>query len=380
MNEPSRFLDHQMMAEALRLGATARFIAPPNPAVGCIIASGDRVLGRGATTATGGPHAEIVALADAEKHACDVRGATVYVTLEPCCHFGQTPPCVDALINAGVGRVVVATTDPDQRVSGRGCQLLREAGVSVDTGLMESAARDHHLHFLYRCKHQRPWVRLKIASSLDGRTALANGESVWITGPEARQDVQRLRAEADCVMTASGTVVTDNPSLDLRLTGEDLGLPAGVPVRQPLRAVLDSTCRTPADARLFECGGAIRLYICNGIKNNKYKELDGKVEVISVPPDNAGKPDLEYVLSDLAALPVNLVHVEAGAVLCGALLNAGLVDEIVVYLASHVMGNEARPQFVLPGITTMSDRLPLSLDDVRQVGQDLRLSYRLAVE
>ncbi len=374
MTESWSARDHELMAEALRLGAAARFTAPPNPAVGCVIASSERILGRGATRAAGGAHAEIVALDAAAEQQHMVRGSTVYVTLEPCAHVGRTPPCVDALISAGVKRVVVATLDPDDRVSGRGCQLLRDAGVKVETGLLENVAKNRHRYFMHRCRRKRPWVRLKIASSLDGRTALANGESVWITGPDARRDVQFLRAESDCVMTGSGTVLADNPSLDVRLTNDDLDLPAGEVVRQPIRAVLDSQCRTPVDAGLFQCGGMVYLFSCKN--NNNYNALSDKVKMISVKSDSNGKPDLGLVLDELGALPVNLVHVEAGPVLCGAMLEAGLVDEIVVYLASHVMGNEARPQFMLPGITTMDARLPLLLDDVRQVGEDLRLTYR----
>ena len=374
MTESWSLRDHELMAEALRLGATARFIAPPNPAVGCVIASSDRVLGRGATRPTGAAHAEITALADAADQQHDVRGATVYVTLEPCSHVGRTPPCTDALIKAGVSRVVVATQDPDPRVSGKGCQQLRAAGIQVETGLLENIATDRHRNFMFRCRNLRPWVRVKIASSLDGHTALASGESVWITGPAARRDVQFLRAEADCVMTGSGTVLCDDPSLDVRLTAKELQLPAGNVVRQPLRAILDSAARTPPDARLFQCGGELRIYTSQ--KNiNKYNKIRNTIKVIPISGDERGKPDLGLVLSDLGALPVNLVHVEAGPILCGALLKAGLVDEIVVYLASHIMGSEARPQFVLPGITNMDDRLALQLDDVRRVGDDLRLTY-----
>ncbi len=374
-------LDHDLMAMALRLGASARYTAPPNPAVGCVIARGTEILGRGATGLVGGPHAEIAALQDARQQGNSVKGASIYVTLEPCSHTGHTPPCTDALVAAGIARVVVAISDPDQRVNGAGCAQLRSAGVNVEEGLLAAEAEAAHRHFFFRTRNGRPWVRLKIASSLDGRTAMESGESIWITGEQARQDVQMLRAESDCVLSSSGTVLIDNPSLDVRLEPLQLGLEPGQSVRQPLRAIVDSRLRLSPRGRLFKCGGDIRIY-SNQVDSHKFNALEDKVNIISDIGDANEKRrtgiDLGAMLVDLAQLPVNLVHVEAGATLCGALLKARLVDEIVVYLAPLLMGSQARPQFHLPEISTMTARIPLELTDSRQVGGDMRLTYHPA--
>jgi len=376
MTETFSILQHRHMARALELGETARLIAPPNPAVGCVIALNDKILGEGATSAPGGAHAEIAALDDAKARNHSVSGATAYVTLEPCSHQGRTPPCTDSLIAAGITSVIVAVSDPDPRVNGDGIAKLRDAGISVQTGLLETEARDQHRNFFHRVASGRPRIRVKLASSVDGRTAMASGESKWITGTAAREDVQRLRAESDCILSGSGTVLADNPGLDVRLSAESLGLVEGEVVRQPLRVILDSQLRTPADARLFQCGGDLRIYSAVE-NNNNYNELGSKVNVISGFTCDSGGIDLVALFAELAAIPVNLVHVEAGPTLCGALLHARLVDEIVVYLAPHIMGSEARPQFELPGITTMSQRLELKLETVRQLGDDLCLSYQV---
>ena len=374
-------IDHNMMALALRVGATARFTAPPNPAVGCVIARDTELLAQGATGPVGGAHAEVAALHDAEQSGISVKGATAYVTLEPCAHTGHTPPCTEALVAAGIARVVVAIADPDQRVSGKGCEQLRSAGIKVEEGLLEADAEAAHRHYFFRTQNGRPWVRIKLASSLDGRTAMESGESIWISGEQARHDVQLLRAESDCVLSSSGTVLIDNPSLDVRLEAEQLGLDPEQSVRQPLRAIVDSSLRLSPRGRMFKCGGQIRIY-SNQIDSNKFNGLEDKVNIISKVSDG-DEPrrtgvDLGAMLADLGQLPVNLVHVEAGATLCGALLKAQLVDEIVVYLAPLLMGSQARPQFLLPEISTMTARIPLTLGDSRQVGDDLRLTYHPA--
>ena len=376
MTETFSLLQHRHMARALELGETARLIAPPNPAVGCVIALEEKILGEGATGPVGSAHAEIAALNNAAAAGHNLSGATAYVTLEPCSHQGRTPPCTDALIAAGISSVIVAVSDPDPRVNGSGLSRLQEAGISVQEGLLAAEATEQHRNFFHRVVTGRPRVRVKLASSVDGRTAMASGESKWITASAARDDVQLLRAESDCILTGSGTVLADDPGLDVRLTPESLGLAEGA-VRQPLRVILDSHLRTPADARLFECGGDLRIY-SNGKNTNKYNKIGDKIKVISDSKCDANGIDLEALLAELASLPVNLVHVEAGPTLCGALLQTRLVDEIVVYLAPHIMGSEARPQFELPGITTMSQRLELELEQVRQLGGDLRLSYRVA--
>jgi len=341
MTEAFSIVQHRHMARALELGATARLIAPPNPAVGCVIAKDEKVLGEGATGPVGSAHAEIAALNDANARGHRVDGATAYVTLEPCSHQGRTPPCTDALIAAGIGSVIVAVSDPDPRVNGSGLSLLRDAGITVLTGLLETEARDQHRNFFHRVATGRPRVRIKLASSLDGRTAMASGESKWITASAAREDVQLLRAESDCILTGSGTVLADDPGLDVRLAPEALGLAPGDAVRQPLRVILDSKLRTPQDANLFQCGGDLRIYSTND-NSLKFNNISDKINVVSGFKCDSGGIDLVALFADLAAIPVNLVHVEAGPTLCGALLKAQLVDEIVVYLAPHIMGSEAR--------------------------------------
>ena len=391
------------MRRAHELARQAQTIAPPNPAVGCVIVRDGRELGAGHTQRTGGPHAEIEALASARSAVAGaaaqrLEGATAYVTLEPCCHQGRTGPCTDALIAAGVTRVVIAATDADPRVAGQGIEHLRAAGIDVVNGVLPAPTRWLNRGFFCRLQQARPWVRVKLASSLDGRTAMATGESKWITGSAARQDVQLLRAQSDCILTGSGTVLHDDPSLDVRATATELGIEG--PVRQPVRAVVDSQLRTPIDARLFATGGPVRLYTRDaatteaaatrllqansaprgasrmgdhGLAADLYGD---RVQVFTNHANAEEGVDLDAVLRDLARIPVNLVHVEAGATLCGALLQAGLVDEIVMYLAPHLMGNQGRAQFVLPEIATMQDRIGLHLDTVEQVGDDVRLCLR----
>lgn len=363
--------DHRFMQRALVLAERARYIAPPNPAVGCVLIQGDNIIGEGWTQRVGGSHAEIKALENAAGQ--ELAGATAYVTLEPCCHTGRTGPCTDALIEAGVARVVVAMPDPDPRVDGSGLQQLSAAGIAVSSGLLSSEARVINKGFFHRLEHGRPRVTVKIASSLDGRTAMESGESVWITGEAARRDVQFMRARSDCILTGSGTVLHDDPTLDVRLSAEDLQQSG--PVRQPLRVLLDSTLRTPLDARLFATGGDIRIY-SNGINNNKYNGLNKPVKVISDYGVADRGVDLEALFADLARIPVNEVHVEAGATLCGALLSRRLVDEIVLYLAPHLMGNQGRAQFILPGLATMSDRIELQQLELDKVGEDIRIRCR----
>lgn len=387
--------DRAHMQRALQLASSARYVAPPNPAVGCVIVSADgHVIGEGSTDRVGGAHAEIAALRAVAGNGAATAGATAYVTLEPCCHHGRTPPCTDSLIAAGIDRVVVAVTDPDPRVNEGGIQTLRAAGIEVLSGSAEeqAAAIAANFAFFHRVRHKRPFVRIKLASSLDGRTAMQSGESVWITGEAARRDVQFLRAESDCVLSGSGTVLHDDPTLNVRLSAEELSLACGgagaagnspiVPhdsgaVRQPLRAIVDSRMRLGADARLFSTGGDVRIYT-DGIKSSKNNEIESisavKCEVIPVLGTGGSGIDLRLLMEDLALLPVNLVHVEAGATLCGALLSAGLADEIVLYLAPHLMGNQGKPQFVLPEIHNMSERIPLALKGIHQIGEDVRLT------
>ncbi|MEL7448790.1 MAG: bifunctional diaminohydroxyphosphoribosylaminopyrimidine deaminase/5-amino-6-(5-phosphoribosylamino)uracil reductase RibD [Pseudomonadota bacterium] len=349
--------DHRFMARALRLAGKAEGSAHPNPRVGCVIVADDVIVGEGWHEEAGGPHAEVHALRAAGEKA---RGARCYVTLEPCSHHGRTPPCANALLSAGLAEVVVAMTDPDPRVSGTGIERLREAGVRVRTGLMADAAAALNRGFVSRNTRGRPWVTAKLAASLDGRTALANGVSQWITGPEARADVHRLRARADAVLTGIGTVLADDPSLTAR---------PDVPVkRQPLRVVLDSHLRTPATARLLGLpGDTLILTTTDGVREG------ARVEHIDAAD---GRLDLAAVMARLANWPVNEVWVEAGATLSGALLQAGLVDEWILYLAPHILGDGARGLMALPVFTEMAQRQEFLISDVRQTGDDLRLTLR----
>ena len=387
--------DRAHMQRALQLASMARFVAPPNPAVGCVIVSTDgKVIGEGSTDRVGGAHAEVAALRAVADKGHASAGATAYVTLEPCCHHGRTPPCTDSLIKAGIARVVIAVTDPDPRVNEGGSQRLQAAGIRVDSGTAEeeAAAIATNYAFFHRIRHKRPFIRIKLASSIDGRTAMQSGESEWITGEAARRDVQFLRAESDCVLSGSGTVLHDDPTLNVRLSAEDIHAvcnskqtvacaalpePDSRPVRQPLRAIVDSQMRMRADARLFTTGGDVRIYT-DGIKTSKNKELESisvvNCEIVPVLGTGGSGIDLRLLMEDLAQLPVNLVHVEAGATLCGALLSAGLADEIVLYLAPHLMGNQGKPQFVLPEIHNMSERIPLVVKGIEQVGEDVRIT------
>jgi len=349
--------DHTHMARALQLAARGLYTTHPNPRVGCVIVKDGRVVGEGWHERAGTPHAEIHALKAAGETA---RGATVYVTLEPCSHHGRTPPCAEALIQAGVARVVAAMTDPNPLVAGGGISMLTLAGIEAEVGLMEAAARALNPGFVSRMTRQRPWVRLKTASTLDGKTALANGQSQWITGEAARADVQKLRARACAILTGSGTVLADNPRMNVR--DFDIG-------RQPLRVVVDSGLRTPANAAILPA-----LVACHRAEPAVRAALEqAGAEVIELP-DPGDRVDLAALLTLLAQRGVNEVHVEAGAALNGALLAAGLVDEWVAYVAPMAVGDAARGLFTQPPLATLADAARFKLADVRQIGGDLRLT------
>jgi diaminohydroxyphosphoribosylaminopyrimidine deaminase / 5-amino-6-(5-phosphoribosylamino)uracil reductase len=357
-------VDARHMARALKLAARGLHTTDPNPRVGCVIASGETVLGEGWHELAGGPHAEVLALRAAGAAA---RGATAYVTLEPCSHHGRTPPCADALLAAGVGRVVFAVRDPNPRVNGGGAARLLAAGLEVQGGLLEAAARALNPGFFSRMERGRPWLRLKLAMSLDGRTALATGESRWITGAAARADVQRLRARAGAILTGSGTVLADDPRLDVRLPGV---------TRQPLRVVLDTSLVIPPRARLLEPPGEVLLFTAAPVAAAGALAARG-VRVETLPRAPAGL-DLAAVLARLAALEVNELHVECGPRLAGALLTAGLVDELVTYVAPALLGPAARPLVDLPPLADLAQRLEFAIHDVRRLGPDLRLELRPA--
>lgn len=409
-------IDHRCMARALRLAERGMYTTQPNPRVGCVIAHGDEVVGEGWHQRAGEAHAEVHALREAGERA---RGATAYVTLEPCGLHGRTPPCADALIAAGIGRVVIACEDADQR-SGGALDRLRAAGIVVETGLMRDAARELNRGFFSRVERGRPWVRVKLAMSLDGRTALANGESFWITGEAARADVQRWRARSSAILTGSGTVLADDPRLTVRLCGDDLAEASGDlrraavariggtmaeavatslggggvnacggstlrdatasgasnPVRfvPPLRVVIDRALRTPAAAHVLD-GSVPTLLIHAGEARVADDDRFERVECLSVA-SGLGGIDLAAVLTLLAQRGCNEVQVEAGARLTGALFATGLVDELLLYVAPVLLGSSARPLLDLPPLAAMSERWHLDVIDQRSIGGDWRLLLR----
>lgn len=354
--------DHANMAQALQLAERGLFSTTPNPRVGCVLVKDGVVVGEGWHERAGEAHAEVRALAAVGTAA---RGATVYVTLEPCSHHGQTPPCADALIAAGVARVVVAMTDPNPQVAGRGLEKLRAAGIETVCGLMASEARELNIGFVSRMERGRPWVRLKAAASLDGKTALNNGQSQWITGPEARQDSHRWRARACAILTGIGTVKSDDPQFNVR----DVET-----TRQPLKVVVDSHMELPLSARVLE--GAPLLLVVAEPDAAKTQALQARGVEILCLPNAEGKVDLSRLLQELALRGVNEVHVEGGATLNGALLEAGLIDELLLYLAPCLIGR-GRGIFDFPALEKLSEKTKLNWQDVTRIGTDLRLITRL---
>ncbi|MBI5438690.1 MAG: bifunctional diaminohydroxyphosphoribosylaminopyrimidine deaminase/5-amino-6-(5-phosphoribosylamino)uracil reductase RibD [Nitrosomonadales bacterium] len=355
--------DSVWMAQALRLAERGLYTTSPNPRVGCVLAREGSAVGEGWHERAGEPHAEVHALRAAGEAA---RGATAYVTLEPCSHHGRTPPCADALIQAGVARVVVAVQDPNPKVAGQGIAKLRAAGIEVECGLMETVAHELNIGFFARMTHGLPWVRSKIAMSLDGRTALNNGESKWITGEAARQDVQRWRARSCVVLTGIGTVLADDPQLNVR----------GIETpRQPLHAVVDSRLQMPPSARLLQQRGAV-IYTATQ-DAQKIAALEQAGAHVMVLPDTNGQVDAAAVLRDLAAQGCNEMLVEAGSKLNGALLKACLVDELVLYLAPQLLGDMARGMAQLGELTRLNQRIDLDWQDIRQVGKDLRIVAKI---
>lgn len=356
--------DRRCMERALELAERGLNTTDPNPRVGSVVALGGAVVGEGWHERPGEPHAEVLALRAAGEHS---RGATVYLTLEPCSHFGRTPPCVDAVLAAGVARVVCAMIDPDPRVRGMGIAKLRSAGIAVESGLCEAQARALNPGFIRRMEQALPWVRVKFGASLDGRTALANGTSRWITSEEARADVQRWRARSSAILTGSGTVLKDDPRLDVRAPSSE-----SAEVRQPLRVILDSELRTPPGARILEAPGKV-LIMTGAASSPRRSELEGRgIAVESVARAGAGL-DLRAVMQRLAQIEINEVWVEAGPRLAGALLQERLVNEVVAYLAPTVLGSSARGMFDLPGLASLEQRWPLEFSDVRQIGPDIRV-------
>ena len=366
-------LDIRMMARALQLARNAQYWAAPNPHVGCVLVRDGKVIGEGFTQPAGKNHAEIEALAAAG----DATGATAYVSLEPCSHRGKTGPCADALVAAGVKRVVAAMQDPNPQVAGTGLERLTAAGIETSCGLLEAEARTVVAGFVARMTRGRGRVRVKLAMSLDGRTAMASGDSQWITGPAARSDVQRLRARSCAIITGVGTVLADDCALTLR--EDQLGL-AGEPlrralVRSPLRVVLDSRLQTPESARVVT-GEAPTLLMHGPASGSASAKYSRGVETVALAQGEDGL-DLGGVMAELARRQCNEILVESGPRLAGALLRQGLLDELIVYMAPALLGDRARPLLALP-LDDMADKVGLQIEDVRKVGQDWRFTARPA--
>ena len=353
--------DSTYMARAFRLAARGANTAHPNPMVGCVLVRDGKLIGEGWHALAGEAHAEINAL----EAAGDAAGATVYVTLEPCAHHGKTPPCVAALIEAGVAEVVCAMQDPFDGVGGRGFAALEEAGIKTRIGLMAAEAEQLNAGFLRRVRRGRPFVRVKIAASLDGAIAMQNGQSQWITGPAARADVQRLRARAGAIMTGIGTVLADDPSFNVRDASIDM---AG---RQPLRVVLDSNLRMPLSSGMLCLPGKTIIYCVDDAGRVALEEAGA--EVVKTQGDESSV-DLGAVLDDLGRREINDLLVEAGPGIAGSLLAAGMVDELVIYQAPHIMGSETVAMFNTPAWIELADRKSLEITDVRRVGADTRIT------
>ena len=353
------------MARALQLAAHGRYTAHPNPMVGCVLARDGEVVGEGWHEAAGAEHAEINALRAAGDRA---RGATAYVTLEPCAHHGKTPPCADALVEAGVARVIAAMQDPFEEVAGRGLAKLESAGVATAVGLMEATAAALNRGFVRRVTASRPFVCLKIAASIDGAIAMTSGESQWITGPEARSDVQRLRARSGAVMSGIGTVLADDPSFNVRPPDIDTG------GRQPLRVILESKLRMPAAARMLALPGETLVCCTPGQDPAGLSEAGAEVMAFSADGDRV---DAREVLAELAKRGVNDVLVEGGPGLAGELLEKGCVDELVIYQSPHIMGSNTRGMFTTPSWTALADRRALDIVDVRRIANDTRITARI---
>ena len=355
-------VDHGIMARALQLAERGLWTTTPNPRVGCVLVRDGEVVGEGWHERAGGPHAEVHALRAAGERA---RGATAYVTLEPCSHHGRTPPCAEALVAAGVTRVVAAMADPNPLVAGNGLALLRAAGIETACGLLENEARELNIGFVSRMTRGRPWLRLKAAASLDGKTALDNGSSQWITGPAARRDGHAWRARACAILTGIGTVRDDDPQLTVR----EVDTP-----RQPLRVIVDSRLETPLTAKILSGGPVlVAAAVDDEKKANSLRAAGAEVLLL---PNAAGKVELKDLLEELARRGINEVHAEAGFKLNGSLLREGLVDELLLYLAPCLIGHAAAGIFNLPALTALNDRRLLQVRDLRQVGEDIRLIAR----
>lgn len=352
------------MAHALRLAERSLLTSAPNPAIGCVIVKDNLIIGEGHTQPPGGNHAEIEALTDARAKGHDVHGATAYVTLEPCSHFGRTPPCADALIDAGLTKVVAALADPNPLVSGRGFERLRAAGILVETDVLAEQARELNIGFFSRMQTGKPWVRLKVAASLDGKTALYNGESQWITSSLARDDGHLWRARAGVILTGIGTVRQDNPQLSVRAISV---------TRQPTRVIIDSKLGIDPKARILR-GEPTLIFSAVGDAQKEALLQESGAEVCIIP-NAQGKVDLPQVILELGKRQINEVHVEAGAKLNASLIREQCVDELLVYLAPTIIG-DARGMFDLPGLDNLENKFLLKFHEIKQIGEDLRILAR----
>lgn len=358
-------LNHlQGMALALEWAARGLLTTAPNPRVGCVIVKGNRIIGEGFTQPPGGNHAEIEALNDAAAKGVDVRGATVYVTLEPCSHFGRTPPCCDALIRAGVARVVAAVQDPNPLVAGQGLARLAAAGIAIECGVLADAAREMNIGFFSRMQRGKPWARMKVAASLDGRTALANGQSQWITSQAARDDGHAWRARAGAILTGIGTVNADDPQMTVRALDV---------VRQPLRIVIDSKLAIRPDARVLAGGGTwVVAAQAEPAKEALLRDMGCDVTLL---PNSAGEVDLPALMQELGRRHINELHVEAGCKLNGSLIRAGCVDELLLYLAPNLIG-DGMPMFALGALESLQHKRLLRFHEIQQIGEDVRILAR----
>ena len=364
-------LHQRWMSEALRQARKGRFTTDPNPRVGCVVVAGDELIASGWHEFTGGPHAEVNAIASARVPA----GADFYVTLEPCSHHGRTPPCVDALITQKPARVIVAMQDPNPQVAGRGLEKLRASGIEVIESVLESEARELNRGFIKRMEQGMPFASVKTAVSLDGRSALKNGRSQWITGAAARRDVQFLRAQSSAILSSAQTVIDDDPRLNVRLSKQDLQ--QRLEVRQPLRVVVDSKLRLAGTEQLFDSDGEICIYTLSADEDKTNRLIAAGAEVKRLEESAAGHMCLQAMMRDLAAGGINEVHTECGQGLAGALINQGLVDQIVIYMAPHLLGSQARGMFELGELGDMQQRKNCKFVDIRSVGNDLRLTLTL---
>lgn len=366
------------MHRAIELATRGLYTTKANPRVGCVLVREGRIIGEGYHVRPGDSHAEVNAIAAASE---PVAGATAFVSLEPCAHFGRTPPCANALVDAGVERVVIATSDPNPKVDGGGMQVLRDAGINVAVGLCEAESRALNPGFFARLQHGKPWLRVKVAASLDGRTALANGDSQWITSARARADVQRWRARACAILSGVDTVLADDPALTVRINSDDVPCDeADTNLPQPLRVIVDSHLRVPCTAQTFRLPGKC-LVACTQAAGNKREHAlrANGIEVLRLPSKN-DRVDLNALMHALAAREINEVHTETGARLVGGLLNAQLVDELLWYCAPTLLGESARPGAHIGPFASMAERINFQLVDVTQLDTDLRLLLRPSLQ